>query len=322
MSYSGGQASAPGNWGLMDTPATVSAAAQACGVTPGANGAPAIEAYLGSSAPIGCFTTDQLLTRPGKPTNVAPALNSLLDMYSGTGSSGGDPLSGTNSCFPPAPNVVKGYYNTTGSGCPDTGPVSNVAAFAFPQDSNEPGVLQGNGNWDITTYWANNHGGTLPVPPAVNSPNDIQSVATTYANANGLPPPGSPIAVTGNPAGSTIPSRYAVYLYELAKPAMDVANTPAGHLENGAPACYSNPSDPNITPSRRLLNIGVVNCTQQAVGGRTTITPGKILQVFMILPADGGGSNPAVPGIYMEVVTPIQAGPGQTILNTIVQLYR
>jgi Flp pilus assembly protein TadG len=315
MSYSGGQAQAPGNWGLMDAPPVVSAAAQACGVTPGGNGAPVIEAYLGNAKPIGCFTTDQLITRPGKPTPVAPALNALLDMYDG---SGGDPLSSTGpkaTCYPPAPNVVKGYYNTTGSGCPNSGPVSNATAFPFPQDTAfTSGGLQGNGNWDITTYWANNHGGAAPT--------DIQSVATTYAAAQGLPSPGSPIAVTGNPYGASIPSRYATYLYELAKPAMDVANTPTGHLENGAPACYKSPNDPNITPARRLLDIGVVNCNQQAVGGRSSITPGSMLQAFMILPADGGGSNPATPGIYLEMVKKVQADSGDGLLHTVVQLYR
>jgi hypothetical protein len=235
-------------------------------------------------------------------------------MYNGTAISGGNQLNNT-SCFPPAPNVVKGYYNTAGTGCPNTGPVSNGVAFPFPQDTAFPnGNLQGNGNWDITNYWANNHGGAVP--------NDIQSVATTYAAANGLPAPGPQIPVTGNPAGATIPSRYATYLYELAKPAMDVANTPAGHLETGAPSCYSNLNDPNITPARRILDVGVVNCIQQGVGGRSAITPAKMLQVFMILPADGGGSNPAVPGIYLEMVKQVQADSGDGILHTLVQLYR
>jgi Flp pilus assembly protein TadG len=314
MSYAGGQFQAPGNWGLMDAPPVVSAASQACGVVPGGNGSPVIEAYLGSTAPIGCFSTDLLVTRPGKPTPVAPALNALLDMYDGLG---GDPLSSTGpkaACYPPAPNVVKGYYNTAGSGCPNTGPVNNGTAMAFPQDSNEPGTLQGNGNWDITTYWTNNHGGAAPA--------DIQSVATTYANANGLPAPGPQLPVTGNTYGATIPSRYATYLYEIAKPAIDVANTPTGHMENGAPACYKTPTDPNITPARRLLNVGIVNCTQQGVGGRSAITPGSMLQAFMILPADGGGSNPANPGIYLEVVKQVQADTGDGILHTVVQLYR
>ena len=325
MPYSGGTASAPGNWGLLDPPPVVSSAAAACGVTGGGNGSPVIEAYLGSGAPIGCFATDTVVTRPGKPTPVAPALNALLDIYGDTsGNSQLDPLNSTNSCFPPAKNVVKGYYNAAGTGCPNSGPVSNATAMPFPQDSAfTGGGVQGNGNWDITTYWANNHGGSLPIPPTVNSPNDIQSVATAYASANGLPSPGSPIPVTGNPAGSTIPSRYAVYLYEIAAPDMDVANTPTGHLENGAPACYSNPSDPNITAGRRLLDLGVVNCIQQGATGRSTVAPSNLVQAFMILPADGGGNNPAPnTGIYLEVVKNVQVNSADGILHTVVQLYR
>jgi hypothetical protein len=284
MPYSGGQSQAPGNWGLMDAPATVSAAAQACGVTPGGNGSPVIEAYLASAAPIGCFSTSQLITRPGKPTPVAPALDALFDWYHVPGNK----VPSNSSCFPPAPDVVKGMDGAACSPSPATPP----AAYGFPDDSAFTGIL-GNGNWDLNTYWANNHGGA---PPAA---------LTTFAQ--GL----SPSGIT--PAG--IPSRYATYLYEINNTLVPKAGTPAGHLENGAPACYFKPSDPNITASRRLIDIGLVNCNQQGVGGRSAITPYGMLQTFMTRPTDGTGIN-------FEVVKTVTANSGDGVLHTIVQLYR
>ena len=293
MPYSGGTASAPGNWGLMDAPPTVSAAAQSCGVTPGGNSAPVIEAYLGQAQPIGCFATDLLVTRPGKPTPVAPALNVLLDYYNGAG------VSRADSCFPPALNVTKGMDGPACSPNPDAPP----AAEAFPQDSTFTfsGAL-GNGNWDINNYWAYNHTSSA----GCTSPTCYPSALTTFAQNM------SPSGMT--PAG--IPSRYATYLYEINQNMIPTAGTPsASHKENGAPACYFNLADPNITASRRLVDIGLVNCNQQRVGGRSTITPYGVLQVFMIRPTDSNG-------LYFVVVKQVQAGSGDGILNNVVQLYR
>lgn len=174
-------------------------------------------------------------------------------------------------------------------GLPD--PAPNV--INYPQDpalsGGVVGVL-GAGDWDIETYWADRHGGSLPE------------------------------ALDGA-------SRYQVYLYELgetyARNGRQTQYPPADDLPAGftlvtppgedIPEDADNPGDPNVDgvpdqavasngPARRLVKVAVLECMAEGIkGSHAYPTHGNYVEMFITQ------AVPTAPegAIYGELVQPL-----------------
>lgn len=321
LPYSGSigfQQGASGNWGLLDPPTVT--AADSCGVGNG-NGDPVIEKFLAQNASFGCTSTG-LTTRPGKPNKVPQSLNVRFDLQGDKIGAPSDP------CYTPAPNVTKGY-DISGNGaqaaCNSDNPDIPPAAEGMPDDATISGLF-GSGNWDLTTYWGDNHAGANNLPaPVPQGLKDFAAgkISVTLAGSGTSVTLGNPpgTATIPTPSGLTptgVPTRYATYLYELSTSSnIPAPNAPAGHLENGAPQCYKGN---NATIDRRFLYAAVVNCSQQGVTGQAKgVIPVGFIQLFMTQPASPDQQNGAM---HFEVLQATQANGPNGIVHTAIQLYR
>jgi hypothetical protein len=277
---------APGVYGFVDPPEN-GPVNNPCVGNGNNQGTQDLVNFLATTGPTGC-TSAGLNIRPGNPTPAPDGLNVRFDKYPKNGGQLGGNAKG-NQCYAPAPNVTKGTVpfvnpkNGKSDACDPVAPANQTQAKALPRDNclaagNCSIGNLGNGQWDLAGYWAVNHGGAPP-------------------------------------AGLT--TRYDVYQYEIENNMIPQAGTPAGHVENGAPACYSGAPEA-ITPERRVLNVGIVNCIAQGVNGNAgNLTPIAILKGFITEPADDATGD-----IYVETVEVIRPNDGSGIVNTMVQLYR
>ena len=104
--------------------------------------------------------------------------------------------------------------------------------------------------------------------------------------------------------GTTTPTRYQVYLNEMANAATRLQAAPnSGMMAHGRPVCLP----PGITPSatqidRRVMSVAVVNCAAEGVAGRTTgVDVTRWIDIFLV--------EPSVPrartensDVYVEVI--------------------
>jgi len=298
----GGGIYGPGNFGFLDTGA--------------GNGATTLRELLGATnVPGDCVSGDGVDTETGSIITVRNALNTRFGIYE-TGSL--TQACGTDrSGCPPSTNirkdlVLKGPGNNpsqlgivTGVGgngwqqaskpypgaslLNGTGTfraltpaeISLISPMGYPEDMCHAFSLDGqgacangrigDGNWDRLAYFKSN---SASYPTIVD---------TASMNA---------FLAANMPGGTTTPTRYQVYQWEMAHP------TPRLNSQSGGAGlvAYSRPSDlagepGGISPSatqidRRVLTVAVINCTAEGVSGHTTdIQVKKWIDMFLVQPS-------------------------------------
>ncbi|HEX6072793.1 MAG TPA: pilus assembly protein TadG-related protein [Sphingomicrobium sp.] len=315
----GGGIYGPGNFGFLDTGA--------------GNGAATLRMVLGrSNVPGDCASGDGVTTQTGSIITVRDALNARFDVFDqGLNQACG----ATGSLCPPSLNTRKdlvqkggacGFATGNGAGWKEAGNVypgllnlpgstsaqtphalssaemtpADLAPMGYPRDichafgtnnntgscspvSGGVGSRVGDGNWDRFAYFRSNPA-EYPTITTVSAMN--QFLATTF--------------------GTTTPSRYRVYAWEMANAADRLhTNIPAGSgvTVSGQPVC----SPPGLMPSttqtdRRVISAAVVNCTAEDVGGHTIgVHVTKWIDMFLV--------EPSVPrmrtensDVYIEVI--------------------
>lgn len=326
----GGGIYGPGNFGFLDTGA--------------GNGASTLGKLLGQvNVPGNCVSGDSVDTETGSIISVRDALNTRFGIYDQglNNACGGQ---GDTQC-PPSSNirqdlVLKGAGNTiqklqltqgtgnqngwqeatnpypgsanitsTGTNYHDLSDseIAAIAPMGYPEDrchafkSDDTGACPngriGSGNWDRYAYFKSHSTATSP-----NTPNypTITSVATmnTFLAAN-------------MPGGTTTPTRYQVYKWEMEHSGARLNPQQAGSGLNA----YARPSDlagepGSITPSstqvdRRVLSVAVINCAAEGVSGHTTgVEVSKWIDIFLVQPALRRtiGMRTENGDIYVEVV--------------------
>jgi Flp pilus assembly protein TadG len=275
----------PGNYGYLTTPTDSRQNKD-------------IAEMLAVEHPRACYSDNGINTKPGNIPTLNDAINVRFDIY-GNGNTAGYSL--TPALNPPAKNVRKGMAvkitgggNGKGGSCTYEAPAPGQAAnyMALPRDNcfasstcaaiGQAGSRLGDGSWNFDAYWTVNHPGAATDKAAL--------VAQYGAN----------------------PSRYDVYMYEIAHPIL------ASGPEATAPACNTASAD----ASRRLLYVAVVDCVANPVSGGGGNYPVQVFaSMFLTEPAGG----PPDADIYAEFVD-ISSSYGQGTLSKFqrdeAQLYR
>jgi Flp pilus assembly protein TadG len=271
---------APLDYGFLDAPALPA--------NPGA----LIDA-VASARPATCFMQSGVNFRPANVAEIREGLNVRFDIYEGALSSFKN-----SPDYRPSVNVRKGYIGAGGGGSGEGGfcaarpglfwPIGDGAqrATGLLMDRDWPSGRMGSGRWDFSTYWQVNHGGDGRAPPQLN----------------------------GAPASnSNLPSRYAVYRYEIDQDYV-ADHSPGG--ETGVPACYGGGvlSDER---DRRVLNAAVVNCQSLGLKGaaQSDVPVAAFGKFFLILPLQEGQTD-----LFVEAVGLVK--PRDGVNFDMVQLYR
>ncbi len=275
----------PGNFGFLQTFGT---------------GANVLAEALATGFPGVCIQEGGVDTKPGQ--NVGPVdagINIRMGIYQ-------PPFQNNNNkpAWRPDMNVRKG--NVQPVDCRNYDPELNILdAMPFPEGGSV--VPMGGGSfssadWDLDFYWDITHG-THVIPPA-------QQVAPTYLDNPANPPPAPPSVYSympslppGLPAPPN-PSRYDVFLYEIANPVSAPAPTslnydPAPNAETGEPTCQGPTATPDLE-DRRVIFAAIIDCLANApINGQTNIPTIAFARLFMTKPAVFQGS---VKNIFLEVI--------------------
>jgi hypothetical protein len=313
-----GAAWVPGDFGLVQVPDEAGGHIKCTG-----GGAQAIQCMLGLVDPLTqCIGDEGIDIQPGEANSVANGLNARFDIYEGSMKQ-----NRTSADFAPSVNVIKGICKITGSGggaqcnyggggggpggnaCPNmTGNDNGNGGFAsaadlpssptdkrsmpLPRDSDISQVNRfGNGDWDRTTYWTRNHGGTLP-----------GSLATA--------------------------TRYEVYRYEIANNLHGAKSGVGG--EDGRPQCSTQPGINNPSRDRRVLTMAVVNCYASGINGSANdVHPVAYAQMFLTEPVGlsidvDGNYDPSsnTSDYYAEVVGVVKPNDQSGVYHVQPILYR
>jgi Flp pilus assembly protein TadG len=297
----GGGTYGPGNFGFLDTGA--------------GNGATTLRQLLGANnVPGNCASGDGVDTETGSIITVRAALNTRFGMYD-TGSLN-QACGNTGAGCPPSANIRKdlvlqgngnalsklGFITGVGgngwreAANPYPGSslitadglnyrdltdaeIGSIAPMGYPEDkchsfkADGTGACTdgrvGDGNWDRYAYFKSN-----PLNyPEVTSRTAMDTFLT-------------------NTFGTTTPTRYQVYVWEMANSLARLKSElgPAGRNT------YSRPSDlagepGGVSPSatqidRRVLAVAVINCTAEKVSGHTTdVAVKKWIEMFLVQPS-------------------------------------
>jgi Flp pilus assembly protein TadG len=315
----GGGTYGPGNFGFLDTGA--------------GNGATTLRQLLGANnVPGNCVSGDGVDTETGSIITVRAALNTRFGIYD-TGSL--NQACGTDgSGCPPSANIRKdlvlqgtgnnqsklGFITGVGGNgwreaanpypgsalitplntfrnLTDT-EIAAIAPMGYPEDKchafkdNGEGACTGgrigDGDWDRYAYFKSN-----PVNyPTVTSTTTMNTFLTSTF-------------------GTTTPTRYQVYLWEMANSANRLKPQPAAGGRNA----YSRPSDlagepGGVAPSstqtdRRVLAVAVINCETEEVGGHTVdVNVKKWIEMFLVQPSVPRtiGTRTDNADVYVEVI--------------------
>lgn len=324
ISNSGGGTYGPGNFGFLETNA--------------GTGASVLAQELGdTTVPGDCVAENGVTTDPGNMISVRDALNTRFGIYNSVnnacGSSGSlcppsanirqdlllngsgntisklgfTPNSGPSNGWEEATNPYPGSSNITSTGTnyhslTDT-EISAIAPMGYPEDichafksdgtGDCSGGLVGDGNWDRYAYFKSNAGTTASYSAA-------ETMDPTTLNTN-----------LQSWFGTTTPTRYQVYQWEMAR-----ASTRLKSMVSGSLTAYSNPANlsgeptPAISPSstnvdRRVLSVAVINCTAQGLNGKTTdVQVQKWIDIFLVQPSESRvtGVRTSNSDVYVEVV--------------------
>nr|WP_306264622.1 TadE/TadG family type IV pilus assembly protein [Pararhizobium sp. IMCC3301] len=277
LSYGKNGQVGPGNFGFLRTLG---------------NGASALAEALATSSAT-CYRKKGLDTKPG--ANVGPVttgLNTRFGIYPN-----GQSFPSSEQAYAPDVNVRKGQSQGSGNNgkksgaqCTNYDPEQNSTTFGalpFPEGDAEVDIggatMSASSDWDIETYWDITHG-NYSEPPEV----------------SGYTPPALPVTIPKsfpNLPGSTTPSRYDVYNYEIDN---NLVNDAGPNGETGAPQCQA----PSVTPQRdrRTLVAAVVECNAlqgELQGSATNIPASGFARMFLTRPAVASGNDRT---IAMEVI--------------------
>jgi Flp pilus assembly protein TadG len=310
-----GNASAPGNFGWLDSNL--------------GNGASALAEALGYDKPPGtCTPYNDVTTKTGMNNSVLSALNTRFDVFANGNST--CPTQDGGTCSPSANSrkdlvcqsasgtscnndnwseSAKPYRPTTvaalpsnGSGDPDMMGYPRDMCHAVPAGTAGACGATGNGSWDRDAYFRVNYG---------------YSTTSPWTAGTGLP--------------STV-TRFQVYQWELSHQSVVVGGKPHGigvpQSLTGKDTGFGSPATgrPGLTPGgadpdRRRISVAVLNCNALSVSGKTSNIPvAKWLDVFLVEPSfsrsGGSGANKVAytdqKEVYVEVI-------GSTTDNQIVQ---
>jgi hypothetical protein len=270
--YSGANEYAAGDYGFLEAPSL------------GRDTAALIDA-LATVRPTACFVQSGVNFRPGFVGSARDAFNVRFDIYEGAMAANKN-----DATYRPAENVRKGYVGGACRGVPATNwPIGSPPnqATGLPLDRTWPRSSRiGGGDWDFSTYWQVNHGGSGRGPP----------------NVDGAPA-----------SNSSPPTRYSVYRYEIEQ-GLAGDRSPGG--ESGTPACYGG-DDVSDRTDRRILYAAVVNCRSLGLnaGARWNIPVAAFVKFFLTLPLTRSQTD-----VYVETVDLVR--PGDPVNFDLVQLYR
>lgn len=301
----GGGNYGPGNFGFLD-------------VGQGANDLAAILGRNGD--PGNCSSGTTVTTEPGNMINLRDALNTRFDMYDqglnqacskdgtmcppsynaridlvrdGTGNNScGFSQNGSQGWSEPA-NVYPGTAYPEGS-APVTLSESEIAAVSpmgYPRDichafsivgACTRGII-GSGLWDRYAYFRS-HSLTTPANYSVDSTSFNGFLMNTF--------------------GTTTPTRFQVYQYEMANAATRLQPVAVGSRTSSAtPVC----NQPGVQPGpnqidRRVLSVAVVNCVAEGIKGKTSgVEVTKHIDVFLTEPTVPR-ERTEIADIYVEIV--------------------
>jgi len=327
----GGGTYGPGNFGFLEAGA--------------GSGAATLGQELGrTNVPGNCVSGNGVTTNPGNVISVRDALNTRFGIYNSVNSACGS----TGALCPPSANIRQdlvlrgrtagksgntsygssisdlGFTTNSGSqpgweeatnpypgssniGKPDhsltdseitSTPVGPIAPMGYPEDIchsfSSSGIgdctngLIGDGNWDRYAYFRSN---------STNYP----TITSTSALSTFLT----------NTFGTTTPTRYKVYQWEMANASTRLQFQSAGTSLRS----YGNPANltgepTGITPGgtiidRRVISAAVVNCTAQGVRGSTVdVQVQRWIDLFLVQPSEPRvtGVRTANSDVYVEVI--------------------
>ncbi len=114
-----------------------------------------------------------------------------------------------------------------------------------------------------------------------------------------------------NNFGTTTPTRYDVYQWEMANAAtrLKTENLAGNKSAYSTPICTTPGVTPSSTqPDRRVLTVAVVNCGAEGVHGRTTdVHVTCWIDVFLVEPS-AGRSRTSDADVYVEPIRESKAG--------------
>lgn len=341
---------APGNFGFLQTGY--------------GNGANALLKALGYNTPPGdCLETDGVDTQtgvdasvmdglntrfdinaagnscPGGDVNCSPSVNVLKDVVRGnacgiTGNGWEQPRS-QNSDFTTVGGISYNnvsYRPTAESFYPSTLtptvmglPRDRCHAWSDAGNCTTGGGRIGNGNWDIDAYWRANHG-------AASGSGYPTSLNSEIATASGVP----------IPAGRTYPTRYQVYMWEIADYANRLrmghgtVNGKSAYDRPAAGTCLATATSPyGIVPGgnnidRRRISAAVLNCEALGLAGHEVNQPViKWVDLFIVEPSinrsnctQGAGCNTKYSDkkdFYVEIVGETASGSAGTTAGQVVK---
>lgn len=279
----------PGNYGFL-VPST------------GNSGANNIRDMIAATKPATCFGARGVEVRPGFLATARDAINVRLDVYNGAmNGAKNDPQ------YAPANNVRKGY-RTQGGGCnstemtePNTGyeRMSRDLCFYNGTCDARTGLNTGNrlgdGVWDFEKYWTENR-------------YDLAGVAKPLGRN------GTSTASNTNP-----PTRYSLYRYEIAHPALITQSSVAGEI--GSKQC-SNQTAP-ATLDRRLIYGAIINCKTNPIGSGASGDPVPVEAFASFFLTETVESGPdQIIRVELVDVTGGGAGSLNSFVRDEVQLYR
>ncbi len=319
VSNDGGGAYGPGNFGFLANDA--------------GNGASVLRQVLGRLNPPGnCTRYDGVTTEPGAMVSVLDAMNTRFNIYSGNTNA---PCNNDGSLCPGSANTRKdvrlgGAGNSlafapgngnSGWKLPDggtigtqlyppaalttqrtltNGEINQLWPMGHPRDichavsttGNCAGGRIGNGVWDRNAYFRSN------------SPTNYPAAGVTNSDMT-------------NWFGTTTPTRYQVYRWEINNAASRLQPQATGNGANGRTSYGQPVGGGGIVPGdnvvdRRRLSVAVINCEAEGISGRTTnVNVTKWVEVFLV--------EPTIPrprtensDLYVEVIEETNAGGGQT----------
>ncbi|HEU4704715.1 MAG TPA: pilus assembly protein TadG-related protein [Sphingomicrobium sp.] len=234
-----------------------------------------------------------------------PSLNSRKDLLrQGTGGNSCGFATGGGQGWKEPANVYPNLPTSTAPRALTDPEIASVAPMGYPRDmchafsiegsctpyvAGEPNII-GDGNWDRLAYFRSRSGGATPEWPeaAGYTPATLGAFQTWMEGM----------------FGTSTPTRYQVYQYEMANAAARLRPvTSGGRVSHGQPVC--NP--PGIVPSanepdRRVLSVAVINCVDQDVGASSTDVPViKWIDIFLTEPAVPR-TRTEIGDVYIEVV--------------------
>lgn len=322
----GGGIYGPGNFGFLDTGA--------------GNGAQTLRQVLGqNNVPGNCASGSGVDTETGSIISVRDALNTRFGIYD----QGLNNACGNNGALcPPSVNIRKdlvldgngntfakigltnnnngwkeasnpypgasNIINATGTNFHslNDAEINAIAPMGYPEDkchafgSTNAGACTGgrigDGNWDRFAYFkSNSRGGTPPY-------NEVASLTTSDTTAFN--------SLLNGWFGTTTPTRYQVYQWEMARSSPRLNSQPASSQN-----AYSRPGDLSAEPAgvspganqtdRRVLSVAVINCAAEGVSGHTTgVDVTKWIDIFLVQPAlaRSVGVRTENGDIYVEVI--------------------